>query len=302
MDVGYIRERLSVALARSLNAPVYRTSYGVLTINNVHYGFYIILENMDSTFLKSRTPFDYDSSAPWYKCQSKLQYYGNSSSQYNKSNWYDQKNEAAKDFTLLIEFLEIINNVNTTENDLLAIFDVDLFLRTYVMEVLSAQVDGLYNANNFFLAYNSKLSRWEYFRHDLDLSYGSSEGDPFFGVFIDRNIYQWADYPAPGYILPTKVLSYPSFLANYTYYMQQTLDILFNSSSYLEYGSNLSGIASAAAVMDNWHRFDLAWSLNEVQNAMNVSFTRTLYRTKITTTSIQEYINVRSQTAQQQLN
>lgn len=39
------------------------------------------------------------------------------------------------------------------------IFDVDLFLRTYVMEVATGNWDGIWDCNNYFMYYNPQFDK-----------------------------------------------------------------------------------------------------------------------------------------------
>jgi hypothetical protein len=54
------------------------------------------------------------------------------------------------------------------------IFDIDLYIRTFVMEVATGNWDGIFNANNYYLYFNPDVNKFQYFRHDLDFSYGVS--------------------------------------------------------------------------------------------------------------------------------
>ncbi len=72
-EPSFTREILSTAVTKSMLSPVARLSYTMLYINQQCFGLYLIIEDVDTQFLKSR--FDDDSGA-LYKCCGELQYVG----------------------------------------------------------------------------------------------------------------------------------------------------------------------------------------------------------------------------------
>src|SRR5688572_23446765 len=95
---------------------------------------------------------------------------------------------------MLIKFIKILNLSNQTlEQDLLSIFNVDMFLRTLVMEVATGNWGGTWNGNNYYLYLNPDTGKFEYFRHDLDLSFGMFNGNKFSGDWTTKNVYTWGN-------------------------------------------------------------------------------------------------------------
>lgn len=52
--------------------------------------------------------------------------------------------------------------------------DLEFFMRSFVMEVLTANWDGIWDGANCLLYYDPQESIFIYFREDLDLSLGGS--------------------------------------------------------------------------------------------------------------------------------
>ena len=50
----------------------------------------------------------------------------------------------------------------------MAVFNVDLFLRTLVMEVVTGNWDGIANGNNMYFYQDPATGLWNYLRHDYD--------------------------------------------------------------------------------------------------------------------------------------
>jgi len=106
---------------------------------------------------------------------------------------------------------------------------VEFFLRALTMEVMSGQSDGIYNANNYWLYFNPDVNKFQYFRHDFDLSFGTFEN---WMRMVDDDIYTWG-FKARGRILLTRILSAPSFRATYSDYLRKYMRAYFNPLSSL---------------------------------------------------------------------
>jgi spore coat protein CotH len=125
-------------------SPISRSSYVTLYINNIFYGLYYIIEDVDNEFLSSR--FGTKKGA-LYKCNGNMGYFGPDPAAYHSQYQprtvkkliffligQDAANESYSD---LIQFIFTLHNAtdNVFEYEIKKIFDVDLFLRTYIMEV-----------------------------------------------------------------------------------------------------------------------------------------------------------------------
>ena len=162
---------MSTAVAYSMNAYIQRFGWAQLFINGQSYGYYLILESVDGQYLKSRFNTN---DGPLYKCTANLTWIGPEVENYSnlmcgsvcinyiysdtntffegiliflflKSPCYDPKTDEADDYTKLRDFLYVLNFApdDTFAQDIAEVFDVDLFIRTFVFEVATANFDGL---------------------------------------------------------------------------------------------------------------------------------------------------------------
>lgn len=146
-DISYLRDPMSTAVAYSVNAYIQRFGWAQLYINDIHYGLYIILEEVDNKYLKSR--FNNDN-GNLYKCNADLDWLGPDPNTYatlmcDNDPCYNPKTTEANNYDKLVELLAAINlpeNENF-ETELEKVFDVDLFLRTFAFEVVTGNWDGL---------------------------------------------------------------------------------------------------------------------------------------------------------------
>ena len=111
-DPSAIKEKLCSSLLYSLNAPAQRSAYTQLFINDQFMGIYLIIENIDDQYLKSR--FGNEDGA-LYKCVGDLAYLGADPEIYKNLTVFDsQAYEAETDFAeisygLLRDLLFVIN-------------------------------------------------------------------------------------------------------------------------------------------------------------------------------------------------
>src|SRR3990167_1363718 len=152
------------------------------------------------------------------------------------------------------------------------IFDVDLFVRTLAVEVLTGNWDGLWNGNNYFLYYNPTVSKFQYFRQDLDVAFGI--WDTFYNM-IDKPIYTWGD-GGRGYRLINRVLANPAFKASFTNYCYQLINTYYKLvGSFSDRMFFINEELRPIVARDKWRETDYAWSFDEfaaqpVQNIVRI--------------------------------
>jgi len=241
-----------------------------------------------------------------YKCAGDLRYLGKDPNIYanltiGNSHVYEPKTSAAKNFTQFAEMIEILNLAppNTFAAEFEAIFDVDSFIQTYIMEVMTGNWDGIYDGNNYYLYKDPTINKWRYFRHDLDLSFGMFEF-LMAGNFSSKNVYRWY-VGGRGFILPSKILSVTNFVNVYTKYMLQALDEYFNpTSSLINTALALKQSAGPAVIQDMWHTIDYAWTYQEFEVSFNSSIVRDTIP-KVSSSGIFPFIEERYTTSKQQI-
>eukprot|EP01095_Lingulamoeba_sp_RSL-Kostka_P014764 TRINITY_DN6571_c0_g1_i2.p1 TRINITY_DN6571_c0_g1~~TRINITY_DN6571_c0_g1_i2.p1 ORF type:complete len:416 (-),score=139.14 TRINITY_DN6571_c0_g1_i2:73-1320(-) len=235
MDLSTVKEILTRNILYSMNVPVQRMSYTQLFINDINFGMYLLLENVDDQYLKSR--FNNPNGA-LYKCTGTLEYLGANPELYKNCTvakgtasakpCYIPETDPAVDFSNFTTFVNILNNSpdSTFVDDIQTIFDVDTFLRTAVAEILTGNWDGLYNGNNYFLYYDLDQSKFVYMRHDLDAAFGWLDN---FYHRTNASIFTWGiDPPGRAGWVYDKILSFKPFKDSFANYMLQAIESYYH--------------------------------------------------------------------------
>jgi len=313
-DPSGIKEKLCQSLFYSMNIPAQRSAYVQLFINEKFMGLYLMIEPVDDQFLKSR--FDSEDGA-FYKCVGDLAYLGEDPELYrnvstgrgpNASHMYQPKSDAAEDFTLLRDFIKVINASSDLEfvSGLEEMFDTDLYAKTLAMEVLTGNWDGLWNANNFYLYHNPAINKFQYLRHDFDMSFGT--WDTFFGA-IDKDIYKWGD-GGKGYRLINRFLANEPFRSQFTQYLLEAVKHVFNlQGDFVDYMDFLSTELHSLMRRDVWRQTDFAWSYQEYMDILSTSIIRKTGNNwggrgfpEVVTWGIRDFMQTRVRTAYEQMN
>jgi hypothetical protein len=160
---------------------------------------------------------------------------------------------------------------------------------------------------------NPTTQKFQYFRHDLDLSFGMFEGNPYVGNFSNRDIYNWCkdgirmcfqfDILGKGELLPSRILSIAAFRELYKQYFKQLLTTYFYPNSMLNSAALALGkMADMAAQRDCWHHLDYAWSYQEFASNYEDPVERTMVQPPVIIDSISSFIKERWYSAWKQLN
>jgi spore coat protein CotH len=122
MDPSIMRDALAYKFMRDngINAP--RTAHCKLYINNVYWGVYIMVEQIDSRFLKHG--FD-DNDGNLFKCidNSVLKYYGTNVADY-ESEFELKTKKVANDWSGFLDLVDRINNTSQFGDTIESIFDI----------------------------------------------------------------------------------------------------------------------------------------------------------------------------------
>ena len=255
MDPLYLREKASIAAIYSMGAPTQRASHAMVYINGMLWGLYIILEDSGSNeYLNSR--FGNDDGSLW-KCSGDLAFLGSNPALYNMS--YKPENSNADDYGPLENFISVLNLTpdDEFEEQIQTVMNVEFFLRTLTAEVATGNYDGIYNANNYYLYYNTDELMY-YYRHDLDLSFGFVDFD---FRMSNRSIWEWGSAfpPGPGQLLIDRILAVPSFQQTYASYLSKLLTYV-NSDQNGPFAKRVSGMHGSikkAVSRDGWHSLDM---------------------------------------------
>lgn len=232
-DGSSLRDPLSLDIDYSMNGVTQRMGWAQVSINDVNFGHYLILESIDNNFLKSR--FDTNDGA-LFKCQANLEWRGSNITHYQNDTGYWPKTNEAEDVTGWEALRDLTGVITLTPTESLPeelepIFDVDLFIRTFVFEVATGNWDGLRDSNNFYLFQDPTDGLWKFIRHDMDASFGAL---PTLVGVGSNDIYEWAIEPVPGsgQLLYDRILSVDKYKLAYTLYMQELWNGFFDPQDF----------------------------------------------------------------------
>ena len=263
-DPSLIRSKLCFDMLNYLEVPASRVNHVKLYINGTYFGLYANVEHIDEEFTHSR----YGSKGNLYKCLygADLAYRGSSPSSY-KLDYYELKDPVgATDYADLAHFIDVLNNTADAdfECELEKVFNVNMYLKSLVMDVLVGNWDGPnYNKNNFYLYANPTTKQFEYIPFDLD----NTLGVDFLGRdWATRDIYTWSKGNS-GRPLYDKILTRQSYREKFSYLLQETIDAYFNKDSMSGKIEGLKTLISSAAIEDTIRTLDYGYSISDFNNS-----------------------------------
>jgi hypothetical protein len=289
-DPSQLRAWLSGQILQHAQLPASRSSYVKLFINNEYKGLYLNNEAIDDEFLQSR--FINDDSGNLYKCiwGADLTYQGTNPLAY--SSVYELKtNKTQNDYSGLIHFLEVLNSSSTNEFPcaIQEVFDVDLYLKTLVYEILIGHWDGYAgNKNNYYLYQRPSDGKFIFIEYDMDNTFGI---DWFGEDWSIRNINNWQIGNRP---LIQRLFSVPYFKDRFNLFMQEALTNVFTENLIQELESKQALIEQAASD-DVYKELDYGFSNQDFLSAIHSTFGNHV------TTNFNDYIFNRIQSATNQL-
>eukprot|EP00008_Paramoeba_atlantica_P003795 CAMPEP_0201488066 /NCGR_PEP_ID=MMETSP0151_2-20130828/16665_1 /ASSEMBLY_ACC=CAM_ASM_000257 /TAXON_ID=200890 /ORGANISM="Paramoeba atlantica, Strain 621/1 / CCAP 1560/9" /LENGTH=437 /DNA_ID=CAMNT_0047873283 /DNA_START=569 /DNA_END=1882 /DNA_ORIENTATION=+ len=256
MDSMSIREKSSMTAFYAIGAKTQRMSHAVVNINGMNWGVYVMIEDSGSNeFLNSR--FGNQDGSLW-KCSGTLAYVGSDPDDYRTTQYKAENKNANKTYAPLENFISVLNLTpdDQFEEQIQTVMNVEFFLRSLTAEVSTGNWDGIYNGNNYFLYYNTDGLMY-YYRHDLDLSFGSINE---YYRMANRTIWNWASATprGRGHLLVDRILSVPSFQEIYSSYLSKLLSYV-NPDQSGAFAQRVNGLHSSiqeAVAMDAWHSLD----------------------------------------------
>lgn len=160
-DPSFLREHLAYMLFRQQGIPASRTSYTELYLNNQFWGVYLIVEEIDKTFIRSRFG---ESNHTLYKCVSdtELGWRGWNDSLYHHTMKVEFDG-AGNGYTPLLNFLDLFNNRRPVDfaGEFRRAFDYDTYCKTLCLDVLLNNWDSYYdNGRNFSIYFDGHQLHW----------------------------------------------------------------------------------------------------------------------------------------------
>lgn len=270
-DPSVIRSKLYWDLCRTCGVPAPRANHILLYINDIFWGVYINVEQIDEEFADLRFG---NKNGNLYKClyPADLTYRSKNPVDYkfqsgNRRTYSLKTNEISDDYTDLAHFIDVLNNtpVASLPAELDKVLNVGSLLMIMALDVFTSNWDGpFYNKNNFYLYKNTDTGKFELIPYDVDNTFGI---DWFNVDWSIQNIYNWApNWEARP--LYTRVLSVPTYRREYTRLFIELLNLMSDGKLIQKIGT-LRNLYSPYISTDPFYRQDYGWSSTDFQNSFN---------------------------------
>ena len=299
-DPSMIRAKLCWDAMRDAGLPGARVSFVKVYVNEEYKGLYSNVEHIDENFTKQY--FDNNGGGNLYKClfPATLEYLGSNSNLYKlesggRRTYELTTNDWIDDYSDFAKMVTVLNQTNN--NDLICALSKQLNIENYIkyaaLDVISGNWDGyIYNKNNFYLYKNKLSNQFEYIPYDLDNTLGI---DWVNQNWTTRNIYNWApsseDRP-----LFKRLMENPEFKNKFSFYINHYLETVYNPTTIAAKAQQFTQLIAEAAQADVYRTYDYNFSYNDFLNAFTQTFGGHVEH------GIQQYLNLRKQTALNQLN
>ena len=172
-DPTFLREKtyLDFCKAKELNAP--RCVYANVYVNNVLWGFYTVIEEIDKTYLESAFS---NNGGNLFKGDptGHLKWLGSSQSSYY-NNYELKTNEIQNNWSDLVNLIDKINNIGINQwlDSINTCFNVNDYLKHYAATILFATLDSYTGSgHNFYLYHNTNSNQFEFIQWDVNGSFG----------------------------------------------------------------------------------------------------------------------------------
>ncbi|WP_321476700.1 CotH kinase family protein [uncultured Paludibaculum sp.] len=181
LQPDFLREKLFLDFTAKY-IPAMRAVHTRVYVNDEYWGLYIAVEEPDKTMMQSRFGDSEDGNLfEAGESNATLAYLGTDSARY--SQLYELKtNEAANDYSDLIEFLDILNNTDAAElpAKLEPICDVQNMLYGIALNILFVNLDSYAgSASEFMLYHRQDTGQFIHIHWDLNESFGTTgDGSP----------------------------------------------------------------------------------------------------------------------------
>lgn len=217
-----------------------QTSYCRLTIKvnggaaPAYFGVYQLIEPVDDTYLANRSSF-FGASGNLWKANWSASFNDPSSSLMGIENVtlnpatsytpvYDYKSSKSNLNAAKSQLQDFINNIKNKNGDDFKSYisqkmDIDLFLKTYAVNVAVGMWDDYWNNSNNFYFYFDPNGKFYFIPYDYDNTLGTSMLMPDAGI---QDPIQWGQSQSNP--LVAKIISFPEYRAKYVKYLNDLID------------------------------------------------------------------------------
>jgi spore coat protein CotH len=263
-DPSICRSKLCFDFLDYLNVPASRTNHVKLYLNDVYFGLYLNVEHYDEEFTKSR----FESTGNLYKCTygADLKFRGDLGDSYRQDYYELKRPNAPYAYDDLANFIDVLNNTPTAkfECEIEHIFNVNTYLKSLVMDVLTGNWDGPnYNKNNFYLYSNTNSGLFEYVPYDLDNTLGV---DFLNQEWSDRNLYNWSKTNSTRPLFQ-KIMAQETYRKRFSYLLEKAIVEYFNPTAMGVRINEMKNLIGEAAIADTIRPLDYNYSVADFNNS-----------------------------------
>jgi spore coat protein H len=275
-DPSMVREKLFYDVWNRFGLAARRSSFIRVYINELYYGLYTNIEEMDEVWCKDRFG---DASGNLYKCTypADLVYLGANQENYKYQGGttsggraYDlQNNESSDDYTDLVNLITILKQTSGIDIpcELEKVFNVDAFLKSYAMDVASGNWDDYaFNKNNFYLYHNPFTDQIEFIAYDCDNTFGVD----WIGIdWTTRSVYSWAN--AAERPLISRILEIEEYNDRFSFYLNELVTTVLDPVNIAPHIDSMKNLITEAALEDEFKSYDYGYSDQDFLDAFNTN-------------------------------
>ncbi len=174
-DPSFQRDMLCYDMMRTAGIAAPRTAHTTLYLNDQYWGIYVLIEQVDKTFVSEN--FD-DDNGDLFKNMgwSALEYLGTNPTSYKE--FFELKTNKTEDnWSDFIELCDVINNTSIFNfpDAIQKVFDVDEYLRVLAIDVLTNNWDSyIEHGRNWYLYHEPEDGLFHWVPWDYNLSMGGN--------------------------------------------------------------------------------------------------------------------------------
>jgi hypothetical protein len=255
-----------------------RTNFVKLYINQVYYGLYTNLEEMEKEWL---TNVYENNQGNLYKCSypADLNYLGSDQQTYKDlenstvtgGRVYDlQTNKSADDYTNLVELITELNHEPDSAfgANITQIVNADEYMKALVLDVATGNWDNYaYNKNNYYLYDNPATNQFNFIAYDADNTFGVSWENIDWAT---RNCLDWTNHSL-NLPLAQKLLAVPVFYNKYKFYLDSIARYIINPDSVFQHIEALKQLITPAAIADTFRCLDYHYTISDFNNSFDLA-------------------------------
>ncbi len=278
-DPSIIRSKLSWDLFQAQGVAAPRSAHVRLFINDVYYGLYANVEHIDEQFLQSRFGGD---SGFLYKClwPADLSYLGPTADSYRPDSPdrrpYDLKlrDSDQEGYHDLAHLIDVLNNTALIDfkREIEKVFDVNGFLRSLAIDVVTGSWDNYwYLKNNFYLYNNPNTGLFHYIPYDFDNTFGIWWDGIEAGIdWGTRNVYDWGNL-SESRPLADRIFDHAEYRDRFSFFLQEVVDKVYIAAQQKNRVDVLHALVTEAAEADTFRTRDYGYSIDDFHDSFSTA-------------------------------